>query len=194
MKTHWILSHRSCLHFLMVVAVLLLASLGCTKDDDDFDTMDLDEDNVIMSEDYWVGPEGIDLITLEGSFYIEFHAGAVTEPTLITIASVTLDDDPVEWYNTMDQGISITSTSQDLDFNDLVTIRMNYIPEEFQSTPELNVENLTIYKLDYVSTLNEGQESIGECCVDCTSMTVQGCIYGCGIYVVGELYVVNEVK
>jgi hypothetical protein len=178
----------------MVGAVLVLSSFGCTKNDDELDTIDLDEDNVIMSEDYWVSPEGIKLIALEGFLYIEFQAGAVTESTLITIASVAIDNEPMEWYNTMDQGISITSTSQDLDFRDLVTIRMNYVPEEFQKTTELNEKNLTIYELNDVGTLKEGQVSIGECCVDYSCMTVEGCICECGIYVIGELYVVNEVR
>jgi len=88
----------------------------------------------------------------------------------------------------MDNGLSITSTSQDLEFRDRVTIRMNYVPEEFQTTTKLNEENLTIYKLESVGTLQEGQVSIGECCVDCSGMTVQGCLYECGLYVVGELY------
>jgi len=178
----------------MVGAVLALSSLGCTKNDDDLDTIDLYEDNVIMSEDYWVSPEGIQLIALDGSLYIEFQAGAVTESTLITIASVALDNEPIEWYNTMGQGISITSISQDLEFRDRVTIRMNYVPEEFQATTEVNAKNLTIYKLDDVGTLKEGQVSIGECCVDRSCLTVEGCICECGTYVIGELYVVNEVR
>lgn len=171
----------------------MIASFGCTKDDVDMGQVELEEDNVIMSEDYWVPPEGIKLIALDGSFYIEFQAGAVTEPTLFTIASVEVDDDPIEWYNTMDQGISITSTSKDLKFSDRVTIRMNYFPEEFQSSTELNPENLTIYQLQAVGTLQEGQVSIGECCVDCSGMTVEGCICECGVFVVGELYVVYEI-
>lgn len=193
MKTHWIMSRRTCHHFLMVGAILMLASFGCTKDDVDVGAVDLEEDNVIMSEDYWVNPEGIKLIALDGSFYIEFQAGAVTESTLITIASVALDADPKEWYNTMNQGISIKSASQDIDFRNGVTIRMNYIEDEFQSSTPLNEKNLTIYKLEAVGTLLEGQVCIGQCCVDCSGKTVEGCIFESGVFVVGELYVVNEV-
>ena len=160
MKTHWILSSRYCLHFLIAGAVLMLASFGCSKDDVDLGALDLEEDNVIMSENHWVNPEGSNLIALDGSFYIEFKAGAVAESTLITIASVALDADPKEWYNNMDQGISIKSASQDIDFRDGVTIRMNYVPEEFQATTPLNEENLTIYKLEAIGTLLEGQVCI----------------------------------
>lgn len=193
MKTHWILSSRSYLHFLMAGAVLILASFGCTKDDVALGAVDLEEDNVIMSEDYWVNPEGIKLIALDGSFYIEFQAGAVTESTLITIASVEMNADPKEWYNTMAQGISIKSASQDIDFSNGVTIRMNYIDNEFQSSTPLNEKNLTIYKLEAIGTSQEGQVCIGQCCVDCSSKSVEGCIFECGVFVVGELYVVNEV-
>ena len=180
------MSRRSGPHFLMVIALLLLAIFGCTEDYDP-GSIDLEEDNVIMSEDHWVNPEGTILIALDGSLYLDFHAGTVTEPTLFTIASIAIDDDPMEWNNSMDRGISITNTSQDLEFRDRVTIRMNYVPEAFQTTEKLQAENLTIYKLEAMGTLQERQVSIGECCVDCSGMTVEGCIYECGLYFVGEL-------
>ena len=100
----------------------------------------------------------------------------------------------MEWNNYMNKGISITTTSQELEFGEGLTIRMNYVPEAFQTTTLLNAENLTIYMLESVGTLQEGQVSIGERCVDCSGMTVEGCIEAYGLYVVGELYVVNEIQ
>jgi len=193
MKTHWILSRKSCLHCLMVVAVLMLASFGCTKDDADLGSFDLKEDKVIMSEDHWVNPEGTKLIALDGSLYLDFDAGTVTEPTLFTIASVELDDEPAEEFNTMNWGISITNNAQDPVFGEPVTIRLNYTLEAFQKTSQVNEKHLTIYKVETIGTLSEREVSIGECCVDCSCNTVQGCISEGGLYVVGELYIVCEI-
>ena len=191
MKKHWTIQGIRRLKYLMAAAALMLACIGC---ENDFERSSLPlEENILASEDFWVNPEGTSLITSDGRVYLNFPEGAVLEPTLFTIASIAIDDDPKEEYNTLDYGISITSTSQDLVFGEFVIIRLNYALEAFQRTSQVNEKNLTIYKMETIGTLCEREVSIGQCRVDCSGRTVQGCISEGGLYVVGELYIVSEI-
>ena len=192
MKTHWISNRIGSLKYGIMVAIIMLTCFGCEKD---FERSSLPmEENILALEDHWVNPEGTSLIALDGSVFLEFPPGVVTSPTLFTIASVTLEDHPGEEYNSMNIGISITNSIEDLVFGDFVNIRMNYATEAFQRSAEVNEDYLTIYKKETIGTLSERLESIGQCCVDCSCKTVSGCLSECGLYVVGELYVVHEVR
>lgn len=191
MKTHWISIRFGSLTYVIMAAVLVLACIGCEKDPINSDRDD-DENKILASEDHWVQPEGTSLIVLDGSVFLDFAPGAVTSPTLITIAAVAVDDDPMEEYNSMDQGILLKSSSQDLVFENSVNVRMNYALESFQGSARIDEEQLTIYKVESVGSLLENMVSIGQCCVDCSCKTVSGCISECGLYVVGERYVVVE--
>jgi len=191
MKTHWSSNRFGSLKYVIMAAVLVLACFGC----EDYERTSLDkETNILASEDHWVDPEGVSLIALDGAIYIEFPPGAVSVPTLFTIALLDLENHPIEEYNSMDHGISITNSARDLGFGESVIIRMNYDLAAFQRSTEVNEDYLTIYKVESVGNLSERQVSIGECCVDCSCKTVMGCIGECGLYVVGELYVEIEVR
>lgn len=190
MKTHWISIRFGSLTYVFMAAVLVLACIGCEKDLEPIDHVD--ESNILASENHWVSPEGTSLIVLDGSVFLDFSPGAVTSPTLFTIASVAMDDDPMEEYNSMDQGILLTSSSQDLEFGNPVNVRMNYDLESFQGSVRIDEDQLTIYKVESVGSLSENLVSIGQCCVDCSCKTVSGCISECGLYMVGERYVVVE--
>lgn len=188
MKTNWISNRLCSLMFSFLTAAMVLACSGCTEYDR---TPSIPfGDNILASEDHWVYPEGTSLIALDGSVFLDFPQGVVTTPTLFTISSVALEDHPREEYNSMNMGISITNSIEDLVFGDFVNIRMNYAKDEFQRSPEVNEDYLTIYKMETIGTLSERLESIGQCCVDCSCKTISGCISECGLYVVGELYVV----
>lgn len=188
MKTIWISNRFSSLMHIIMAAVMVLACFECSEYDR---TASIPvEDNILASEDHWVYPEGMSLIALDGSVFLDFPPGVVTTPTLFTISSVALEDHPREEYNSMNMGISITNSIEDLVFGDFVNIRMNYAMDAFQRSPEVNEDYLTIYKMETMGTLSERLESIGECCVDCSCKTISGCISECGLYVVGELYVV----
>jgi hypothetical protein len=190
MKTHWISIRCGNIVFAILTVFLVLVCTGCEKDpvgsSEDTDT------NILASEDHWVNPEGSSLIALDGSIFIDFSPGAVKTPTLITVALVAVDDDPMEEYNAMDQGLLITSSSKDLVFESPVNIRMNYALESFQGSARIDEKQLTIYKVESLGSLSERMVSIGQCCVDCSCKTVAGCINECGLYIVGELYVVVE--
>ena len=192
MKKHWISNRFGSLMYIIMAVLMLLACFACSEYDR---TASIPvEDNILASEDHWVYPEGTSLIALDGSVFLDFPQGVVTTPTLFTISSVSLEENPREEYNSMKMGISIKNSVEDLVFGDFVNVRMNYAMDEFQRSAEVNEEYLTIYKMETIGTLSERLESLGQCCVDCSCKTVSGCISECGLYVVGELYVVFEVR
>lgn len=188
MKTHWISNNWSSLNYVIMAAVIMLTCFGCEQDF--VHSTQPADTNILVSEDYWVDQEGISLIALEGYVFLEFPAGVVTSPTLFTVSLVDLEDQPNESYNSMNQGISIINSIEDLVFGDFVNIRLNYAMESFQGSPDVNEDYLTIFKKETIGSLSETQVSIGECCVDCSRKTVSGCISECGLYMVGELYLV----
>lgn len=83
---------------------------------------------------------------------------------------------------------------QDLEFENFVNIMMNFAMDAFHRSADVDEGYLTIYKIESVGSLSERLVSIGECCVDCSCKTVQGCIIQCGLYVIAEKYVVQEVS
>lgn len=174
----------------IMAAVLVLACIGCEKDREI--NAHFDDNTILASENHWVSPEGTSLIVLDGSVFLDFSPGAVTSPTLITVASVAVHDDPMEEFNSMDRGILITNSIEDLEFGSPVNVRMNYALESFQGSDRIDEEQLTIFKVESVGSLSEKMVSIGQCCVDYSCKTVNGCISECGLYVVGEIYVVVE--
>jgi hypothetical protein len=136
----------------------------------------------IITEDFWVGPEGKIVYALEGIVTLEFPEETVTEPTLFTVSLFPLNQVEMSGYNMMNCGIHLESAARELKFEKSVQLELNYCITDFITGVPVNEENITIYNL----IPNVDAFSIGECSVDCTWKMICGCIDKCGFYVVGE--------
>jgi len=148
------------------------------------DEKTLSSDNV-MSENYWVDPEGTSICALAGSVLLEFPAGAVTEPTLFTVSAFPVDHLELEGYNLINRGVSITNGSQHSNFGALAKMKICYAVDGYKGTAP-DPGNLGIFKVSPNIYAYERIESIGECTVDRSCEMIYGCICSCGFYVVGE--------
>ena len=168
----------------IMAAVLGLASFSCSESPLPA-LQPEDPESVfsgIITEDFWVGPEGKIVYALEGIVTLEFPEETLTEQTLFTVSLFPLNQVYMSEYNMMNCGIHLEAAARELKFKKSVQLELNYCTSDFKSGTPVNEENITIYNL----IPNVDAFSIGECSVDCTWKMICGCIDKCGFYVIGE--------
>ena len=192
MKTNRIASMTGGLLTIIMAAILCLATTGCEKEyptiSEKFQEPETSYNGNIMSESFWVEPEGTSVNLFNGTVSMEFREGAVvnrTEFTLVTFPLHHLDMDGINIYK---RGYSLEGNTQNKIFPNGVTFRAEYdlVEENWKKSVPDNEENLTIYYVSPTLYAYERIVSIGDCCVDCNCKIVKGCIGQCGFYVVGE--------
>lgn len=186
MKTKWIALRMLNLVPWMIASVMLLTTT-CCEDLLKEPEVDLPEDflfGYVPPESFTVSPSGTVIHTLDGVVTLEFPIGAVTEPTSFILSTSSLDPNDEYGYNLMKRTISLKTelASKSKEFEIPVKIVMNYDESSFMRPFKSPEDNLTIYNLNDLYYAY----SIGDCCVDCESKNVEGCIDQCGIFVVGE--------
>ena len=178
------------LTFLMA-ALIILTIMGCEKEDPGTTERPLYEveyPEFLKSQAFKVPPEGKEVSVFGGSVILNFEEGSVSGPTMFTISSFLVNHLDLDDMNMYKLGLYLEGEYPSLNLKD-VTIQVKYDldPESWKkSAPGPTDENLTIYHVSPNIFTYEGIYSIGECCVDCSSTMIQGCIDCCGFYVVGE--------
>jgi hypothetical protein len=161
----------------ILAAVLGLASFSCSEARLGDDPLEVANDG-----EFWVDQEGKIVYALEGSVILEFPEGAVTEPTLFTVASFPEDQLEMGGFNMAKCGIILKSDFPGQKFAQSVHITLPYCTSDFKSATPVNEEDLTIFRI----IPNVFASSISQCTVDCTWDMIHGCIDECGIYTVGQ--------
>jgi hypothetical protein len=189
MKTKRITSMPGGLIAFLMVALILLTITGCQKEnsEDLVIAQNREYSEHLKTPTFKVYPEGTTVSVFGGAVVLEFPEGVVAAPTLFIIRSIQVNDIDLEGRNMYKLGFFLEGESPDQKLKD-VSVRVNYDldAESWQkSAPGPKDRNLTIYHVspeiyDY-QTIN----SIGGCCVDCSSKMIQGCINSCGYFVVG---------
>lgn len=174
----------------MLLAVVLgFFTLGC-EDEDKLPTQHYDFEGIyagnIDNETFMADPAGTSVDVLSGTVHLTFPPGAVLTPTEFTITATPLYEQEMNGKNIMNWKLSLESGTADHEFNKNVQISLKYNMDEFINGVPLNERNLTIYTLSQDNTTCSVVASIGNCNVDCSSQTVNGCICGCGDFVIGE--------
>jgi hypothetical protein len=192
MKTRKIASMTSSLLSLIMTALILLATTACEKDPqlyhEDFTETDTPYSQNVMTENFWIHPDGGTLTLLGGVLEIIIPEDAVTSSTEFNIASFPVHHLDLDGYNMYDRGFSLTGVSSDKVFPNGITFKIKYDLNEDNWLKGLpaNEEELQIF---WVSPTLYSYERIVpalECCVDCSCKVIKGCIGKCGFYVVGE--------
>ncbi len=177
------------LTFLMA-ALILLTIMGCEKEilTDPGISHGPEHPGSIISQTFKVGPGGAEVSVFGGSVLLEFPEGSVAATTLFIISYIPVNHLDLNGMNMYNMGLYLEGDSPNQKLND-VSIQVNYDldPENWKkSAPGTTDENLTIYHVSPDIDAYQIINSIGECCVDCSSRMIQGCINSCGFYVVGE--------
>jgi hypothetical protein len=192
MKTKRIASMRGGLLTFLMAALIVLTIMGCEKEENPWNTekslTEAEYPEFIESQAFKVPPEGKEVSVFGGSVILNFQEGSVAGPTMFTISSFLLNHLDLNDLNMYNMGLYLEGESPKLDLKDVsMQVKYDLDPESWKkSAPGPADENLTIYHVspdiyDY-QTIN----SIGECCIDCSSTMIQGSINCCGYYVVGE--------
>ncbi len=193
MKKKRIVSKSSLLPIFMAAAMIL--TLGCQKDDDgpfipgiNQSSPEQPGDNLKIS--FVVQPNGTTVTAFEGAVELNFPSGTVHYPTEFTLVSCCIGNMNSNGINVLNQGfyLEVEENAADLVLYEHLEVHLKYDLAEdswYSNIPD-NEENLTIYSA-YPNLDNcQKTKSIGDCCTDCDSKMVMGCIDQCGYYVVGE--------
>ena len=192
MKKKWnCLKCGSPVHLIMA-AIFLSVSLGCTKDDPVVFSdrpepyTSSQESGNIMNATFDIQPEGTSVDLFGGMLSLEFPPGMVTEPAPISVISFPVDHIDMDGINVMNRGVSISYNSNQGGFGDIVNIKFKYDLSEFESSLKGAETDLTIYRVSENIYAFNRIAPIGPCCVNCDCKQIRGCISDAGFFVVGE--------
>jgi len=141
MKTTRIALECSSLLPVILAGVLGLASFSCSE-------VRLGDDPIEYANDgeFWIDREGKVVYALEGKVILEFPEGAVSEPTLFTVATFPLDQLDLSGYNLANCGIYLKSAFPGQRFARAVHVKLPYCTSDFKTTTPVDEENLTIFR------------------------------------------------
>jgi hypothetical protein len=193
MKTTWnVLKTGSRLPLLM--AVMALTLMGCPNYDDvTYPERPQESEPAyngnIMSQSFKVLPEGTEVSLLDGTVWMQFPEGTVSEPTEFRVTSFPIQHLDLKGFNMYNRGIYLEGeTPYQYTANVQIRIKYDLAQESWKKSapgPEAEKE-LTIYFISPNILAYQRINSIGTCCVDCSCKMIRGCISCCGTYVVGE--------
>jgi len=195
MKTKWISSHKSSRYYPALAVVILVTCIGCTKEPPVPPTpgslaAEKYLDLRVVTEQYWVDPEGTTINAFNGGVILDFPEGVVNEPTLVNLASFPLDGLEREGYHLMDRGFSITRDSEyepiSSSLNHYVKIKISFDSNLLAGRKGTMESAFTIFYLNHYGSANERIELMSKCTRDISGNSFNGCLYCCGTYVVGE--------
>jgi len=191
MKTKKITSMPGGLLALLMAALFLLTIMGCEEEIDPIEGIYLIEAEYPedwISQTFMVKPEGTEVSVFEGSVFLTFKEGSVETPTAFVISHFPVNHLDLDGMNLYNMGLYLEGESPSQKLSN-VSIQVDYDldPENWKkSAPGPTDENLTIYHVSPDIYAYETVNSIGGCCVDCSSTMIQGCINNSGFFVVGE--------
>ncbi|RLD70902.1 MAG: hypothetical protein DRI98_06705 [Bacteroidetes bacterium] len=192
MKAKWINLISGSPVPLIMAAILMSVSLGCTKDDPEIYqdrpepyTMSQESGN-ILNATFHIQPDGTNVELFGGILSLEFPSGMVSEPTLISVTSFPIDHLDMEGINVMNRGVSISYSANQDGFGAIAYIIFQYDLSEFKSNLKGAETNLTIYRVSENIYAYNRIAPIGPCCVNSDCEQVRGCISDGGLFVVGE--------
>lgn len=178
---------------MLMTAVLALTIMGCEKEDPLLTGESLaSEANYsgnILTETFWVSPEGTQIDLFNGDVSLEFPDGTVAVPTEFNVVSFPLDHlDDLEGHNIYNRGYSLTGNTTYQKLDQSIKIRLRYDLSEDNWLKDVPVDpgNITILNVSPTLYSYDRVVSIGDCCTDFSCKIVKGCICQCGFYVVGE--------
>jgi hypothetical protein len=194
MKTEWTSSPKSSHCYLTLFMAMLLTCIGCTESDHvDPIPQSFEEEYLnfrVLTEQYWVDPDGTTIGAFNGGVTLGFPEGAVAEPTLFTLASFPLHRLERKGYHLMNRGFSITPESENEQINNLlqhyVKIKMCVDSDLCAGIKGTYESAITIFYLNDCGGENERIELMCKCVRDHSGNSFHGCIYCCGTYVIGE--------
>ena len=193
MKTNWIASKTGSLLPLIMAALMTLTIMGCGEDPlppvVDRPESEATYSGNIITQTFWVYPEGTEVSALGGIVWLKFPEGAVSVLTEFTITCFPIHHLDLDGYNMYNRGIYLESGIPNQKLAN-VMIKLNYDldPENWKKSAPIPVAEpfMTIYHVSPNIYAYQRINSIGECCVDCSCKMIKGCIDGCGFYVIGE--------
>jgi len=142
----------------------------------------------IMTQSFWVNPEGGPVNLFDGDLEIIIPKGVVSSSTELTMATFPVHHLDFDGYNMYIRGFSLTGNSPQQMFPNGITLRIRYDLEEeyWKKNLPADEEDLLIYWVSPLSGSYERVIPFKYCCVNCECNIIKGCIEKCGFYVVGE--------
>jgi hypothetical protein len=192
MKTKRIASVTGGLLRFLVAALVLLATTGCEEEPpippEEFPKPEALNSGHIITQSFWVYPEGGTIDLFEGAMEIVIPRGAVSSSTEFTLSIFPIHYLDLDGYNLYNRGFYLEGDSPEQMFPDGITLKIRYDMVEASWLKDLpaNERNLQIYRGSPTVYFDRRFDAVGECCVDCNCNMVIGCVDKCGFYVVGE--------
>jgi len=194
MKTNWIALKTGSLLPLIMAALMTLTIMGCGKEDPPEPVVDRPESEAaysgnVITQTFWVYPEGTEVSALGGTVWLKFPEGAVSVLTEFTITCFPIHHLEFDGFNMYNRGIHLESGTPNQKLaNVMITLNYDLAQENWKKSAPIPLAEsfMTIYHVSPNLYAYQRINSIGDCCVDCESKTIQGCISSCGFYVLGE--------
>ena len=141
----------------------------------------------IITEFFTVYPTGTTIHAFGGDVILDFPRGTVPTITRYSIVSFPLEQLDLRGNNLMMRAISLTNVTNKNTFASPVKVMMRYDLCKFNMCQPGEESQIAIYKLRGNMYAFHKIEPIGECCLDCSCKTVNGCIDECGSFVLVEI-------
>jgi len=192
MKTRLIASMTGGLLRFLLAALILLSTTACKEDPpifhEDLTKPEARYSGNIMSQSFWVNPEGGDVTLFDGALEIIIPEGAVPNSTEFTMATFPVHHLDLGEGKMYIRGFSLVGGSSQQMFTRGITMKVKYDMEEENWLKGLpaNEENLQIYWVSPLLYSFERVVPFESCCVDCDCKIIKGCTVKCGFYVIGE--------
>ena len=179
---------------MIMAAVFALTTLGCEEEVSLLPGESLASEAAssgnIMTENFWVSPEGSILNFFNGAISLEFPKGTVSVPTEFTLASFPLHHLDLDAHNYYNRGYSLfgnsTYSQKFMTSNIKIQIKYDLSEDNWLKNVPVDPGNLTILNVSPTLYAYDRVVSIGDCCTDFSCKIIKGCICQCGFYVVGE--------
>jgi hypothetical protein len=192
MKTKKIATQTGRMLTFLMAALVLLATTGCEDEPpippEELPKAETQYSGNIMTQDFWVSPEGGTFNLIDGALEIVIPKGAVSHSTEFSLTSFPVHYLDLEGYNLYDRGFYLEGDSPEQMFPGGISFKIRYDMVEgswLKSVP-VDERNLQIYWGSPTLYFSKKVDPVGECCVDRNCKIVIGCLGKCGFYVVGE--------
>lgn len=188
MKTQGIFSKTRRLPPLLLVAVFALFSLSCEQKkwgphpETQEGNYHLDEFQI---QSFKITSEARTIDVFDGALELEFPAGGVESPTMVSISSYPCTQVNFDGHNMMMCALGIEIGENQTNLLKSASMKMSYNLNRFLNGAPESETKLTIYRV-YPDIYNPVYiQSLNDCCVDTDCKTISSCIERGGNYIVG---------
>ena len=140
-----------------------------------------------ITEYFKASPAGTTIHAFGGDVILDFPPGTVPTTTRYEIVAFPLDHLDLKGKNVMMRAFSLKNVTNKNEFENPVTLIMRYDLCGYNKCQPGEESDLSIFKFIGDRYAVHKIQALGDCCMNCSTKTVIGCLDECGTYIVVEM-------